>query len=286
MTLCTQADLFRAPHVPAPWPHATPLQVKQAHHARQLAPLPSKRENWKRGNIANIHFATQPLPIRDAEGVVVEQWRRCNPLIDREGNPAPISLGWSASSLGRVHYDGWPYQQPGRVVVTTHADGRRVACLGRQKMLVARLVAAAFLDTPERRPGLMVLHRDGNSTNDSPDNLYYGTGKDNFADAVRHGTRERKLEPADIRAILLAMLRGEPARETAARHGVAAVTVKRVQRGELHGDIAPHHWRRAQWNRHRRRFRDPHRAQLAALERIAWAIQADPAKRPIATATT
>ena len=49
-----------------------------------------------------------------------------------------------------------------------------------------QLVALAFIGP--RPQGMIPLHKDGNSTNNTPGNLRYGTNKENTADAVKHGT--------------------------------------------------------------------------------------------------
>jgi len=57
------------------------------------------------------------------------------------------------------------------------------------KYAIHRLVAEAFIGPAPA--GLLVLHRDDDSSNNTPDNLYYGTPKDNGADKVRNGTSLR-----------------------------------------------------------------------------------------------
>jgi len=53
---------------------------------------------------------------------------------------------------------------------------------------VHRLVANAFLGDNN---GLLVLHKDGDATNNDINNLYYGSHKDNGEDAKRHGSTLR-----------------------------------------------------------------------------------------------
>lgn len=69
---------------------------------------------------------------------------------------------------------------------------------------VHRLVAAAFFGPSTQ----MVLHKDGDRQNNTVQNLYYGDGFDNAADAIRHGTQVRgerqhaaKLTEDDVRLI-------------------------------------------------------------------------------------
>lgn len=51
---------------------------------------------------------------------------------------------------------------------------------------VHRLVALAFIPNPGSLP--LVLHADGTRTNNSVENLRWGTTGDNLRDAVKHGT--------------------------------------------------------------------------------------------------
>lgn len=51
---------------------------------------------------------------------------------------------------------------------------------------IHHLVAAAFLGP--RQKGLLVLHADGDKSNNRLENLRYGTHAENVADAKRHGT--------------------------------------------------------------------------------------------------
>jgi len=55
---------------------------------------------------------------------------------------------------------------------------------------VHRLVALAFIpnDSPDKA---LVLHGNGNRTDNCVSNLRWGTHKENYADAVRHGTAVR-----------------------------------------------------------------------------------------------
>jgi len=68
---------------------------------------------------------------------------------------------------------------------------------------VYRLVAEAFLGPPPT-PRHEVCHREGVSAGDQLSNLYWGTRKENMANAARHGTTLRgtlkfaKLKPEDV----------------------------------------------------------------------------------------
>lgn len=198
-----------------------------------------------------------------------EEWRRCQSW----------PLTW-ASSWGRIAVQQTLFDAPRIVARRRDHHGYLAVRLAGSVVQLHRLVADAWHGP--KPAGLQVRHLDGDKLNSTPGNLAYGTARDNWDDAVSHGARERKLSADDVRRILLAMLRGESGAATAARFDVSARTVFCVQRGEQHAHIALAYWRRDQWNRHRRRFRDPHRAQLRAFERIAAAIQAGATSSPAA----
>lgn len=67
-----------------------------------------------------------------------------------------------------------------RVFVALRRDGRT------KRFTVASLAAAAFIGP--RPKGMLVLHGDGDSTNNSAGNLRYGNHYDNIEDARQHGT--------------------------------------------------------------------------------------------------
>lgn len=67
-----------------------------------------------------------------------------------------------------------------RIFVALRRDGKS------KRFTVASLVAAAFIGP--RPEGLLVLHGDGDSTNNHADNLRYGDHAANMEDARQHGT--------------------------------------------------------------------------------------------------
>lgn len=198
-----------------------------------------------------------------------EEWRRCQSW----------PLTW-ASSWGRIAVQRTLFDAPRIVARRRDHSGYLAVTLGGSVVQLHRLVADAWHGP--KPAGLQVRHLDGDKLNNTPGNLAYGTARDNWDDAARHGVRERKLSADDVRRILLAMYRGETAAGLAPRFNVSVAMVAHVMCGEQHAHIAPHYWRRGQWSRHRRRFRDPHRAQLRALERIAAAIQTGATSSPAA----
>jgi NUMOD4 motif/HNH endonuclease len=71
----------------------------------------------------------------------------------------------------------------GYVRVTLYAGNGKVT-----QRYVHRLVCLAFSgDQPIKKP--LACHYDGNKQNNSDKNLYWGSHKENTADAMRHGTR-------------------------------------------------------------------------------------------------
>jgi len=91
---------------------------------------------------------------------------------------------YQVSDQGRVR------NASGRVLsLCTISGGYKAVSLGRNNSkTVHRLVALAFLGPPSNK-NTLVLHSDGNRTNNTLDNLRYGSHADNSADAKRHGTQ-------------------------------------------------------------------------------------------------
>lgn len=102
---------------------------------------------------------------------------------------------------------------------------------GRRKSLgVHTLVLLAFVGPPPA--GCEGCHGDGDPANNRLTNLRWGTPKENQADRVRHGTANRgerhghaKLTEAAVIALRLGRLKGETAKQAAARLGVSEGTV-------------------------------------------------------------
>jgi len=102
-----------------------------------------------------------------------------------EWRPVP---GWPyfASNFGRVK------NQEGRLMSLAPLDrGHLVVCLTLNKQhknhYVHRLVMAAFHGWKDQ----LVRHLDGNPKNNNLENLAYGTGVENSADMILHGTHIR-----------------------------------------------------------------------------------------------
>lgn len=106
--------------------------------------------------------------------------------------PVPRCLGLYAKANGTVWSDRkWgratPLRRVGQYLHPTGYFRAFVVEDGRPRhRYVHTLVARAFHG--ECPPGLEVRHLDGDSLNNVPTNLVYGTSAENRADAFRHGT--------------------------------------------------------------------------------------------------
>ncbi len=82
---------------------------------------------------------------------------------------------------------------------------------------IARLICEAF-HGPAPNSDQHAAHKDGNSSNNVPDNLYWATPRENIYDQMRHGTfatvkngRRAGRDPADAKAMAFLHARGVPA---------------------------------------------------------------------------
>lgn len=97
--------------------------------------------------------------------------------------------GYSVSKQGYVWGPGrygnpgiltpWANPRSGHLMVSLYVDGNRY------KEYVHRLVAEAFIPNPEGYP--LVRHLDDDPSNNSVENLAWGTQLDNVHDAIEHG---------------------------------------------------------------------------------------------------
>jgi hypothetical protein len=93
------------------------------------------------------------------------------------------------------------------------SGGYKAVSLGRNNSkTVHRLVAAAFLE-PAPEGARLVLHGDGNRTNNRVDNLRYGSYLDNARDAQKHGTQAKgeRQHAAKLTADEVLAIRSSPA---------------------------------------------------------------------------
>lgn len=135
------------------------------------------------------------------------------------------------------------YHVHGRVLSARVERGYGYVALRSRNTLVHRIVAHAFLG--EQPSGTVVCHRNGDRSNNAPENLRYDTPAGNSADMALHGTlllgtknHMAKLDGDSVRFIR--SMRGRMTqRELGERFGVTKQAIGYVQRGavwrHLHG---------------------------------------------------
>lgn len=110
---------------------------------------------------------------------------------------------YSVSNIGRVRRDvpDWQGKYAGRILSPTRARGgylHHTLCVDGTKIVrkVHRLVCAAF-NGPQPPDKAHCAHRDGDTANNTPANLYWATPAENVADRERHGRgpKGRQLSP-------------------------------------------------------------------------------------------
>lgn len=146
---------------------------------------------------------------------------------------SPSRRRLAVTSFGNlIRLKNW--QSACRIPQHQHRSGYLRAHSGVGSANTHRLVAEAHLGPIP--PGLYVLHYDGNPTNNRADNLRFGTAKDNYDDAVRHGTMRRTLYEHHVREILLS--RANPAK-LARLYGTRSGTIRRIRTGRLYAWACP-----------------------------------------------
>ncbi len=116
--------------------------------------------------------------------------------------PDVYTRRYQASSNGRIRsldfyffHSTWKINicRIGKIINTTpskrHKYGRFMPTLKngkRKEILLHHAIALVFLGP--KPDGMWVLHKDGNSRDSRPQNLYYGTPSQNTHDAYKHGT--------------------------------------------------------------------------------------------------
>ena len=115
-------------------------------------------------------------------------------LDSEEWRAIPGWEGYEASTHGNIRSlaprNGYSWKAPRVLRGSTNDTGHRhVVLRGRVVVGVHRLGALTFLGPPP--PGATVCrHFDGDPTNNRPENLRWGTPKENSDDMLRHGTRK------------------------------------------------------------------------------------------------
>lgn len=121
-----------------------------------------------------------------------------------------------------------------RVTVSVRVAGVKE----RHRFEVHRLVLKAYAGTPADH-ALQARHLDGNSLNNKPSNLAWGTTADNAADAVRHGTlgpgmrsRRRRLTDVQVMEIRRRSRAGASKHHLAQEFGVHPEYIPKIVSGE------------------------------------------------------
>lgn len=106
----------------------------------------------------------------------------------------------------------------------------------RRQFFVHRLVCEAF-NGPATKP--LCLHRDGNSMNNTPKNLYWGTQEENVMDREQHGTTmrgdrhyARKISSETASKIKKMLAEGRSAPVIAAKYNCSLHTIHDIKRGK------------------------------------------------------
>lgn len=116
-----------------------------------------------------------------------------------------------------------------------HTQGYHTVCLmvdGKPKQFLMHRVVAITFHGDRTAEKLIVCHVDGSKINNTPENLYWGTHKQNTADIVKHGTmRHAKLTDKMVLSIRARHEAGESYNKIAKELGLAQYTVSRASKG-------------------------------------------------------
>ena len=133
---------------------------------------------------AKLCRASDPITSFMAADLADEEWRKC-----------PSFSHYSVSNTGKVRRDVKLYRvKPGLLAINRSPENYpRVALVSDDGSYCSRtihsLVAEAFIGP--RPEGQVVRHLNGDGGDNRPENLAYGSFKDNVADSIRHGTQVR-----------------------------------------------------------------------------------------------
>lgn len=154
---------------------------------------------------------------------------------------------YQASDHGRIrsldryvtcHRNGKSYQRlhKGRVIRLPARDktGHLSFHIGHTPSAYAhQLIAAAFLGPcPE---GLMVLHNNGDPTDNRPENLRFGNHADNYYDTYLQGGKIHKLSLEDVEGIRFGVFAGHKDKELAWNFEVDSSMINRIRNRKRYG---------------------------------------------------
>jgi hypothetical protein len=142
--------------------------------------------------------------------------------------PIEGSDQYEVSNLGRVRVVR--YLQTAR----GGSNGYRTVTLpGGKQRYVHRLVAQAFVNNPNNLPE--VNHIDSDRSNAAASNLEWVDSQQNKMHAIKHGNRQRKLNPEQVADIKKRRSTGENLKSIAADFGISFSTVSRICCGQYYG---------------------------------------------------
>lgn len=151
--------------------------------------------------------------------------------------PIPDCDGYFASNKGRIKNENT------KTIFKNYINNKGYAKISiidggiRKTKSVSRLVASAFHGKNDKK---MVLHTNGNPADNRPENLRYGTAKENYDDARKHGTNSKGnnhgrsiLKESDIQNIRNEYSSGNATyKEIGNKYGVTKYTIFRVINGD------------------------------------------------------
>jgi len=163
-----------------------------------------------------------------------EEWRQSHtwPWLFASSLGRIASIGKNRKHRPTVSRCGGAAKRDGYVVVRTHKTGGKSHFQRRHT-----IVADTWLGP--RPKGMVLRHLDGTTTNDRPDNLAWGTHRQNSLDRFAHGTIVAAIDRATLIGLLLTMRQGETDRAAGKRLKIGKSTVNAVRTGRTWAHVAP-----------------------------------------------